>query len=33
VRGLDIGDAAKERLLALTPAAYAGLASRVVDSL
>lgn len=33
VRSLDIGDAAKERLLALTPAAYAGLASRVVDSL
>ncbi|KTR96539.1 adenylosuccinate lyase [Microbacterium testaceum] len=33
VRGLDIGDAAKERLLALTPAAYAGLASRVVDAL
>ena len=33
VRGLDIGDAAKERLLALTPAAYAGLASQVVDSL
>ncbi|KSU54705.1 adenylosuccinate lyase [Microbacterium enclense] len=33
VRGLDIGDAAKQRLLALTPAAYAGLASRVVDAL
>jgi len=33
VRGLDIGDAAKERLLALTPPAYAGLASRVVDAL
>jgi len=33
VRGLDIGDAAKERLLALTPAGYAGLASRVVDAL
>ncbi|MCJ1709439.1 adenylosuccinate lyase [Microbacterium sp. VKM Ac-2923] len=33
VRGLDIGNAAKQRLLALTPAAYAGLASRVVDSL
>ncbi|PNW09097.1 adenylosuccinate lyase [Microbacterium sp. AG157] len=33
VRGLDIGDAAKERLLALTPAAYAGLASQVVDAL
>ncbi|MCM3503108.1 adenylosuccinate lyase [Microbacterium sp. P26] len=33
VRGLDIGDAAKQRLLALTPAAYAGLASQVVDAL
>lgn len=33
VRGLDIGDDAKQRLLALTPAAYAGLASRVVDKL
>ena len=33
VRGLDIGDAAKERLLALTPATYAGLASQVVDAL
>ncbi|MFJ4159654.1 adenylosuccinate lyase [Microbacterium testaceum] len=33
VRGLDIGDASKERLLALTPAAYAGLASQVVDAL
>jgi adenylosuccinate lyase len=33
VRGLDIGDDAKQRLLALTPAAYAGLASRVVDAL
>jgi adenylosuccinate lyase len=33
VRGLDIGDAAKERLLALTPATYAGLASRLVDEL
>nr|WP_221189311.1 adenylosuccinate lyase [Microbacterium proteolyticum] len=33
VRGLDIGDAAKQRLLALTPATYAGLASRVVDAL
>lgn len=33
VRGLDIGDAAKQRLLALTPAAYAGLASRVIDAL
>ncbi len=28
VRGLDIGDAAKDRLLALTPATYAGLAVR-----
>ncbi|MCC4247823.1 adenylosuccinate lyase [Microbacterium testaceum] len=33
VRGLDIGDAAKERLLALTPATYAGLASGVVDAI
>lgn len=33
VRGLDIGDAAKERLLALTPATYVGLASRVVGEL
>ena len=33
VRGLDIGDAAKERLLALTPATYDGLASRLVDEL
>jgi adenylosuccinate lyase len=33
VRGLDIGDAAKERLLALTPATYTGLASRLVDEL
>jgi len=33
VRGLDIGDAAKERLLALTPATYAGLASDLVDLL
>ena len=33
VRGLDIGDAAKERLLALTPATYAGIASRLVDEL
>ncbi|KAA9108429.1 adenylosuccinate lyase [Microbacterium rhizomatis] len=31
VSGLDIGDGAKERLLALTPAGYVGLASRVVD--
>ena len=33
VRGLDIGEAAKERLLALTPATYTGLASAVVDQL
>ena len=33
VRGLDIGDEAKERLLALTPATYAGLASKLVDEL
>ncbi|MEV8267644.1 adenylosuccinate lyase [Microbacterium sp. NPDC076911] len=33
VRGLDIGDAAKERLLVLTPATYAGLASQLVDEL
>lgn len=33
VRGLDIGDAAKERLLALTPATYDGLASKLVDEL
>ncbi len=31
VEGLDIGDAAKRRLLALTPATYTGLASRLVD--
>jgi adenylosuccinate lyase len=31
VRGLDIGDAAKERLLALTPATYIGLAPGLVD--
>ena len=33
VEGLDIGDAAKQRLLALTPATYTGLASRLVDEL
>jgi adenylosuccinate lyase len=33
VRGLDIGDAARERLLALTPASYAGVASQLVDEL
>jgi adenylosuccinate lyase len=30
VRGLDIGDAAKDRLLALTPAGYTGLAADLV---
>ncbi|MGN6271915.1 MAG: adenylosuccinate lyase [Protaetiibacter sp.] len=33
IRALDIGDAAKERLLALTPAGYTGLASELVDYL
>jgi adenylosuccinate lyase len=33
VRGLDIGDAAKQRLLALTPATYTGLASKLVDEI
>jgi adenylosuccinate lyase len=33
VNGLDIGDAAKQRLLALTPATYAGLADSLVDQL
>ncbi len=33
VGGLDIGEAAKARLLALTPATYTGLASAVVDLL
>ena len=33
VEGLDIGDAAKQRLLALTPATYTGLASELVDEL
>lgn len=33
VRGLDIGDDAKQRLLALTPGAYTGLASKLVDEL
>ena len=32
VRGLDIGDQARERLLALTPAGYTGLAARLVDA-
>ena len=31
VRGLDIGDEAKERLLALTPAGYIGLSDALVD--
>ena len=31
VRGLDIGDEAKARLVELTPAGYAGLASGLVD--
>jgi adenylosuccinate lyase len=33
IQGLDIGEAAKQRLLALTPAGYAGLAGRLVDLL
>jgi adenylosuccinate lyase len=33
VEGLDIGGAAKERLLALTPPTYTGLASQLVDEL
>jgi adenylosuccinate lyase len=33
VRGLDIGEDARARLLALTPASYAGLASALVDRL
>ncbi|MBA8817005.1 adenylosuccinate lyase [Microbacterium halimionae] len=33
VRGLDIGDDARQRLLALTPATYTGLAANVVDEL
>ncbi|MGB4778601.1 adenylosuccinate lyase [Microbacterium sp.] len=33
VRGLDIGDEAKQRLLALTPATYRGMADRLVDEL
>lgn len=33
IRGLDISDAAKTRLLALTPASYNGLASALVDQL
>ena len=33
VRGLDVGDEAKERLLALTPATYTGLADELVGEL
>ena len=33
VRGLDIGDDAKERLIALNPGGYTGLASSLVDTL
>ncbi|WP_308798019.1 adenylosuccinate lyase [Agromyces silvae] len=33
VSGLDIGDDAKQRLLALTPAGYIGLAAELVDAL
>ncbi|GAA2447125.1 adenylosuccinate lyase [Agromyces soli] len=33
VEGLEIGDAAKQRLLALTPASYTGLADELVDRL
>ncbi len=33
IRGLDIGEEARERLLALTPASYTGLASELVDHL
>jgi adenylosuccinate lyase len=33
VEGLDIGDAAKQRLLALTPATYTGVADGLVDHL
>jgi len=33
VRGLDIGDEAKQRLLRLTPATYTGLASAVINEL
>ena len=33
IEGLDIGDDAKQRLLALTPATYTGLASELVDLL
>jgi adenylosuccinate lyase len=33
IRGLEIGEAAKQRLLALTPARYVGYAARLVDEL
>jgi adenylosuccinate lyase len=33
IEGLDIGDAAKKRLLALTPATYVGIADALVDRL
>jgi adenylosuccinate lyase len=33
IDGLDIGDAAKQRLTALTPATYTGIADRLVDHL
>jgi adenylosuccinate lyase len=33
IEGLEIGDAAKERLLTLTPGGYTGLASELVDRL
>ena len=33
VQGLDVGEEAKQRLLALTPATYTGLADRLVDEL
>ena len=33
VEGLDIGDDAKARLVALTPATYTGIADRLVDEL
>jgi adenylosuccinate lyase len=33
IEGLEIGDAAKQRLLALTPGGYTGIASELVDRL
>ncbi|WP_448006814.1 adenylosuccinate lyase [Agromyces bauzanensis] len=33
IEGLEIGDAAKQRLLALTPGGYTGIASKLVDRL